>query len=428
MRSLNLEPGETNLSRSLVRASDAAGGGGKPGQPLKTFSHAVTKNIVWDGDNISSTTSQEALMAWPDAMDHSTIAGAVVCVYCLVTLLTLCCSNPYAATAMFLVNAVAVILDLIITSGKDKHKSFASPCHRLGHDMVQLARSLCTTLVPACLAYFGGGAFYIAARIQPTAYGCSVADLADLARAGYFSFACKDGYVAADVQVGVPAWKTRKEIAILNPERESEEAERVAENIALRRHTFGGRRLQGDESPVKLLGRSPTDRYGFAAPIYTSQQALQRNELPVAWAVKAGQPVRWSQCPDSDNFLKTCGIFAEKFWHQWRDISIVPEFGSSWGMNITHFHPKNMLHAEHAVKSLFPARHISWSPHATFIIAEAPQEYFGSACTCFWIAVSLLCLGSFDRIARCLYQSVEACAPSEPAFKVVAQEHSQGEE
>merc|ERR1719198_1466562 len=116
------------------------------------------------------------------------------------------------------------------------------------------------------LATFGGASFFAVTQMGSVAESCSVAQLRDLAQAGYVSYACSDGYIPVDVQIHLPAWKERG----------------------------AGRRLR---SEVEGLGNTDELRnHGFLAPIYTSHQAYHDGEEPVAFAVKVGSPVRPSIC------------------------------------------------------------------------------------------------------------------------------------
>eukprot|EP00931_Biecheleriopsis_adriatica_P006891 TRINITY_DN108234_c0_g1_i1.p1 TRINITY_DN108234_c0_g1~~TRINITY_DN108234_c0_g1_i1.p1 ORF type:complete len:444 (+),score=58.71 TRINITY_DN108234_c0_g1_i1:84-1415(+) len=350
-----------------------------------------------------------------ELLDNDKLAAFAMLLYCAVIPLAVLCSLRYVAVPMFLIGILVIILDVVSMSRKDRYKDFTTSYHRLLHDFAQLSRSLGTTLLPMTLAYFGGASFYMVSLMQGTASGCRVAELSKLAESGYLSFACVDGYVAADLQVGVPAWKNEGEISQLHPDQEMMAV--VAEH-----HILGGRRLAHIEPMPLIIGNSPERRYGFVAPIFTSEQAYYRNEQPVAWAVKAGQPVRWSECDDNEGLLKTCGLFAHKLWTSWEGTSVVPNFGASWGFNITHFHPQNMLHARNLARQKFPDKNLGSELHDTFVVAEAPEEYFGPAYPLFWITVTLLCLGFFDHCSRGLYNSIEECRREEPHLLLVAKE------
>merc|ERR1712048_761132 len=62
-------------------------------------------------------------------------------------------------------------------------------------------------MLPTCLACFGGASFIVTLEVLGRRIvGCSVNDLSSLAAKGFTGFSCLDGFIAVDMQIGVPAW------------------------------------------------------------------------------------------------------------------------------------------------------------------------------------------------------------------------------
>eukprot|EP00931_Biecheleriopsis_adriatica_P053893 TRINITY_DN31654_c0_g1_i2.p1 TRINITY_DN31654_c0_g1~~TRINITY_DN31654_c0_g1_i2.p1 ORF type:complete len:520 (+),score=80.23 TRINITY_DN31654_c0_g1_i2:85-1644(+) len=409
--SMALEPGEMGIvtPRTVLKADPQVSS-----RSATAFTGAPTRAPIRFFSTDAAETSRSAFESSATLhalLEDDNLPTFSMVLYLVLIPLVICCAHRYVVGPMLVLGSVMIVIDVNAMVTKDKHKEFMTPIHRLLHDIFQLMRSLGTTMLPMALAYFGGASFYLTTELAKTALDCSVAELPRLVDSGYTAFACRDGYVAADVQVGVPAWKSLHEISMLHPHKDAVQGI-VAHSIEVNR--FGGRRLEGfaEEGPV-LLGHSPTNRYGYVAPIYTSHEAFIQNQSPVAWAVKAGSPVRWSECSDRKGLMKTCGMFAAKLWKDWRDASIIPGFGSAWGYNITHFHPTNMLHARNQARKHFASIDLGHEVNDTFVVAEAVDEYFGPAYPYFWITVTLLGLGLVDRCSKSMYSALEECKPPE---------------
>jgi len=133
--------------------------------------------------------------------------------------------------------------------------------------------------------------------------------------------------------------------------------------------------------------------------VYESFSHLEAGEGPVAWAVKAGQPVKRSHCPDDVGIHRTCGMFALRLQNRWRSFSTTPDwFGQGWGFNITHFSYDQMLDAREKLIGRYPDLNLTGFSEPTFVVAEDVQEYFGRSYSILWVVMSLLIMGLMDRI------------------------------
>jgi hypothetical protein len=377
-------------------------------------------------------------------------------------------------------------------------------------DLVQAARFLSTTLLPMILASFMGASFLVTATwFGTSADNCSVQQLSHLEVEGFTHFACRDGFVAVDMQVGVPAWEMDKSApmklerrldefilpsasgsasleqkftvgeatahatheeglkpqpigvtnGITNPleaavphkglkplpvgATNSEQATTslpfdcnadfttsykllegrwsVAKRSWCCTHAQRGCPTVAPNAPpgqanpsqttvtttlkdlavsVRTVNRSSGNRFGFAAPIYTSLAAFEKGDAPVAWAVKGGSPVKRSVCDENRGMPGTCGLFAMKIQKRWQRFLVSPEwFGKSWGFNITHFSHNQMIEAALEVVRQNPHQNLTVpgvSP--TFVVAEDVRQYFGIAYTLLWVVSALLVLGLLDRL------------------------------
>jgi len=154
----------------------------------------------------------------------------------------------------------------------------------------------------------------------------------------------------------------------------------------------------GFAATVHTIGNSKGNRFGFAAPIYTSLAAFEKGDFPVAWAVKAGSPVKRSVCDENRGMPGTCGLFAMKIQKRWQRFLVSPEwFGKAWGFNITHFSYNQMVSAVLQVTHSHKDKNLT-TPNPTFVVAEDVRQYFGIAYTLLWVVTALLVLGVLDRL------------------------------
>jgi len=345
----------------------------------------------------------------------------------------------------------------------------------LCRDVMHVMRLAFTILFPMLVVSFDDASFILAALsqyISPSADACSVRQLPQLDAASVMNFACVDGFIAVDLQIGIPAWGGA------SPERAghmlSQSMATVHRSVpgyspvSDRRPMYDSRRLKmaslmhggtrhtpvhrsthglhiipsallpglhrpqrngpgeadGDQwtspdhptqsakpqSPAVVaaearafnshtLGKSKGNRFGFVAPIYESLESFEEGDGPVAWAVKAGSPVKRSLCRNDVRVHMTCGMFALRLQDKWRHLPGPPEwFGRRWGFNISHFSEEQMLVARNAVISRFPALNLSSNAKPTFVVAEDAQQYFGRSFCSLWVAATLMTLGFMDRV------------------------------
>jgi len=234
------------------------------------------------------------------------------------------------------------------------HRAVRAP---ILQEMVSVIWVVSTTVFPGILASFGGGSFVFGQMVQPVAQDCRVAELPGLAMQGFGGFACRDGFIAVDMQISVEAWQ---------------------------------------DLPEEDRG------LGFVAPIFQSRAAAATGAAPVAWAAKAGSRVRDSWCDSGYGFGGggTCGLFAEKLEGSWSGF-IAPKlnFGQAWGFNITHFPIRTMLNASTKLRQAhaWPAN-MAVGGVETFVVAENFVEYFGQANAWLYVTLTLLAVGCLDRL------------------------------
>jgi len=311
----------------------------------------------------------------------------------------------------------------------------------LCRDATQFVRLAFTILFPMFLVFFEGTSCLVGVVLEKLSKGadpCSVRQLSHLEATAYMRFACADGFIAVDLQMGVPAWS--------GPVSQSEQQQAISGWFSHRLvHTIhrhededsgggGGGSSVGSlsssgaassndgqnwfptEAPPKMrspavveaeaatvsshtVGKSEGNRFGFVAPVYVSFEDFEAGEGPVAWAVKAGQPVRRSHCPDDTGIHRTCGMFALRLQKQWASLPRTPDwFGRRWGFNITHFSYEQMLHAREELINRYPDLNLTGLSKPTFVVAEDVQQYFGRSYSVLWVVISLLMLGFMDRI------------------------------
>lgn len=352
----------------------------------------------------------------------------------------------------------------------------------LCRDVVHVIRLALTILLPMLLASFDDSAFLLAVdseSISTRADTCSVRQLPQLYAAGYMSFECADGFIAVDLQMGIPAWDGTKPgrgqvftrlfgslpsmhrapahrpMAGHRPMQSHRHSQmhrpmhghrprpgqrpthvhqsthglhNVPSALLPRLHRPQRNGLPGEtdddewmypeqtttspkpKSPVVVdaeakafvshtVGKSEGNRFGFVAPIYVSLSHYEAGDVPVAWAVKAGSPVKRSSCPSEARIHRTCGMFALRLQDQWGHLPGPPNwFGRRWGFNISHFSKEQMLAARREVIRRFPDLNLTGNGEPTFVVAEDAQQYFGRSFCGLWVAAALMMLGLMDRV------------------------------
>mmetsp|Transcript_116582 Transcript_116582/g.376358 ORF Transcript_116582/g.376358 Transcript_116582/m.376358 type:complete len:444 (+) Transcript_116582:52-1383(+) len=283
---------------------------------------------------------------------------------------------------------------------EDTRKLASTPCQFVMRDVAQGVRLLTTTILPILLASFQGASFIVAAtQTGHRAEGCSVTQLRQFADAGFSSFSCSDGFIAVDMQLGVPAWSAGtsegRQLSSLS-------GATAAALPGARRELLGRPGIGSLDSPdqrARTVGESEGQRFGFVAPVFASTSAFIRGEQPVAWAVKAGSPVKRSVCDDSLGMPGTCGFFALKLQEHWARFLVAPSwFGMSWGFNITHFTVAEMMMGVETLRWKYPKANLTEPGHPIFIVAEDVRQYFGSAYSWLWVVLTLLGVGLLDRL------------------------------
>lgn len=289
--------------------------------------------------------------------------------YCLFILLTLSAAvHPLVVYLMCLAGMVVAFCELNMLVERHTIPTMfqRQPGLIIIQEMVQIVRVLSSTLIPILLTTFGGASFVVTMQMHALATDCSVRDLASLSQTNYMGFQCSNGFIGLDLQVGVPAWEDEPMMT-------------------------DRRRLQATS------GDSQGNRFGFVAPIFESLETYLAQSPPVAWAVKAGSPVRRSICDDDYGRMATCGFFADKLKESWKSFPVPPQYGQDWGFNITHFSKAEMLDAVEQVRRRNPTRNLG-SDTPVFVVAESLRQYFGLAHPCLWVLGTLLTIGFIDRL------------------------------
>merc|ERR1719235_563511 len=86
---------------------------------------------------------------------------------------------------------------------------------------------------------------------------------------------------------------------------------------------------------------------GYVAPVFQDKASYHAGRAPIAWAVKAGQPVARKPCRHTHGI---CGMFAAPLRRMWLNFHAPPHFGATWGFNITRFSREEMLEAAAVVQ------------------------------------------------------------------------------
>lgn len=237
----------------------------------------------------------------------------------------------------------------------------ASACYHgmvLLHDLTQVLRILATSLLPMMLLTVGGAGFVLKLAMLPRYDACNVQQLQEIAAQGhsFSSFACDDGFVATNMQLGAPAWKGSHVV------------------------------------------HSDFQHLAFAAPVFDDQQALIDGKAPVAWAVKAGRPVKTSQCQDSRGAIGLCGFFQDPLKVALSNLSSPIIDGESFGLNITHANRDDFLAAIVLVQRKYPKANLPLDPTTVLVVVETIQEYFGTAYSFAWVTATLFGIGILDRV------------------------------
>jgi len=353
---------------------------------------------------------------------------------------------------IFVLSGLVWVLQRHSTSPHWKDHAICGVCR----DATQFVRLAFTILFPMFLVFFEGTSFLVAVTLEilsKEADPCSVGQLAQLEATGFMRFACVDGFVAVDLQMGVPAWsgpvnERKQQQAIsgwflhsshhhssIHRHHKHHNAGRTGAKIASQQGALHNKHFppsagatastnDGDVwsfptalPPKKMspavveaeatasrshtVGTSEGNRFGYVAPVYVTFEAFEAGEGPVAWAVKAGQPVKRSHCPHDPGIHRTCGMFALRLQQQWASLPRTPDwFGQRWGFNITHFSHEQMLDAREEMIKRYPDLNLTGSGAPTFVVAEDAQQYFGRSYSVFWVVISLLTLGFMDRIVN----------------------------
>jgi len=315
-------------------------------------------------------------------------------IYIVFVPLTLCSALHWTVVALMWLAGMAVALmesiswvDRRVELLEDESSRNPLKLRVVMRDMFWVLRLLCTTVGPILLASFQGASFVVTAtQLGSTVQNCSVSQLPQLSAAGVTLFRCIDGYIAVDLQMGVPAWGQLK-----------------GQTSSLMVAPAAVRAQEASTDGKRTVGYSKDHRFGFTAPIFRSHAAFARGEGPVAWAVKAGSPVKRSVCAFNMNMPGTCGFMAEQLQEHWKRYFIAPKwFGMTWGFNITHFSRSEMLAAVQAVRGRFASTNLTGPTTPTFVVAEDYQEYFGLAYPLLWVTGTLLLIGFLDRLVTVL--------------------------
>lgn len=253
-----------------------------------------------------------------------------------------------------------------------------------------------------------------------------------LEAAGFARFACVDGFIGVDLQSGVPAWSSstarhqssstaRDQTKLRGLTSSSVQLERNAGSAPMNAslvHSGGSTPFlvtaKMDQQGIldsQAVTRSADQYLGFAAPIYESLASFEAGDEPVAWAVKAGSPVKRSVCDNNLGLPGTCGMFVLGLQKRWSRFLLAPEwFGKSWGFNITHFSQEQMRLAVNQIRHRNPAKNLTGPGELTFVVAEDVRQYFGNAYSALWVVFSLVTLGFLDRLIGLLdMEPLQSC-------------------
>lgn len=318
------------------------------------------------------------------------------------------------------------------------------------NEVCHILRVFATTLLPIMLATVGGASYVATTGMLPRFDGCSVNNLAHLAvgSSGYDGFSCQDGYIPIDIQIGVPAWQdahirrlsssfdaTTATVAPAEPVGTLPPAVSVSDALtATVAPTLAPGAVAGfldagltpttvalaTPAPVLIhtAGTSPGNRFVFVAPIFENRAAFEGMRPPVAWAVKAGKPVRRSMCDNDQGLPGTCGLFVEKIQDNWARIWTPPGIGEFWGYNITHASRTEMSNGVQELQRSFTGVNLTAPADAPFVIAENVREYFGVAYPLLYVTFTLLGVGLLDRIVAVFdYRIEEASGDASEASK-----------
>eukprot|EP00419_Tripos_fusus_P055039 CAMPEP_0172800352 /NCGR_PEP_ID=MMETSP1075-20121228/2532_1 /TAXON_ID=2916 /ORGANISM="Ceratium fusus, Strain PA161109" /LENGTH=530 /DNA_ID=CAMNT_0013638245 /DNA_START=76 /DNA_END=1668 /DNA_ORIENTATION=- len=427
--------------------------------------------------------------------------------------------------ALFVLTWILGIFSFVLAglTWRVKRHSGTHHCQKRGvrgfcRDMIQVIRLAFTILLPILMASFDGASFVLAVyseSISPRANNCSVRQLSQLDAAGFMSFSCVDGFIAVDLQIGVPAWDgaTPGEGRVLTgfgavhsmhrsmpghrpmnghrpmhghrPTQVHRSTHGLHRPMHGHRHTQVHRSTHGFHRPMHghmpnhglhnipnallprlhrpqrnipsgdidsdvwiypgqvaqpaeprspavvaaearavashTVGKSEGNRFGFVAPIYVSLDSFEAGDGPVLWAVKAGSPVKRSNCRNDVRILRTCGMFALRLQDEWGQLPGPPHwFGRRWGLNISHFSKEQMLAARREVIRRFPDLNLTGIGETTFVVAEDAQQYFARSFCNLWVAAALMILGFMDRIVDLFStETAEEDKGEEDGFKPV---------
>lgn len=306
-----------------------------------------------------------------------------------------CSYNEYIFYTMTCFSFAVCLLECVCLVEKHGRKE-----EREGHgatmllilqDVTELLKILCTTLVPVMMLTWGGGSFAFVVKVHRSAVGCNVHDLGRLGQEGYMSFFCTNGHVGLDIQESTDCWNetiARRRLRMAH------------HSHAVHHAVHHGKHGGGNESGAAW--KPYETRKGWVAPIFESKKAFEEGKAPpVAWAVKAGQPVAIAQC---EMFPRgTCGMWAVPLYNIWRGFEATPHFGEGWGFNITHFQDTEMKNGAMRVRAKHPRADWGEEPGGLsqpFVIAEDWGEYFGYAVPLCWVSCALLAVGFIDRLAQ----------------------------
>lgn len=276
---------------------------------------------------------------------------------------------------------MTVLLEVWILVENHGRKENASVFVGVLQDMTELFKIMGTTVLPVLMLTWGGGSFCAVIKMQPGNVGCNLAKLKQVTdeTPNLLTFQCRDGYVPTDIQEHIDAW-----------------AVSASRRLRVRAHIV---HHHGNATIARVHAK------GYVAPIFESITAYREGQPPLAWAVKAGQPVKVAPCAEFPRGV--CGILVNPLRDLWMSYKEAPgfvrlHFGDAWGFNITQFEDKHMKAGALAVQQKHPRSDwggIPGSPEMPFVIAENVTTYVGMAVPLLWVSIALMGAGCIDRLA-----------------------------
>lgn len=298
------------------------------------------------------------MMGWLNSRDRR-IVGVAICIGFIPAAL-FSSYNMYICYLALCLCFATITLECIVLVESHMQKSTGDTLGSLLmwlENTIELVKILGTTLAPLGMLIAGGGSFAFLVKLQQSADSCNVGTLAELGRSGYVSFFCTDGFVASEMQHGVAAWN------------------------------------------ISAGGAGLIPAMGYTAPLFASRSAFEQGNAPVAWAVKAGQPVSPNECDRHPQ--GTCGFFVQPLRKAWQEFQAPMGFGESWGFNITQFSDEEMRASVAMVMIKSPRANwgaLAGTADMPFVITEDFGDYFGHAVIYMWVSVALAIIGLIDRL------------------------------